>query len=272
MDRVNSLVVTHVLGLLVVDELQNLTVRKSRGREDVLNYFQELLNVLKVPLVVMGTPKVQSLFDAELRHTRRLSIDGSAFWMPLERIPAYDLLVEQLWELLVLREAGELSEDMRRVIFEETQGIRSLIADMLLVAQLRALHMNRETITPDFFRETARSEFAMVQRFIKALRTKDPRRITRFEDLSDYRLDEVVDRTNKAMWGAADEGASVAKQTNSFVDQAIEKVALVIGGGSERAREWVMKALEEGTPKTAAALTSAAIRLYTFARPAASPA
>lgn len=272
MDRVNSLVVTHVLGLLVVDELQNLTVRKSQGREDVLNFFQELLNALKVPLIVMGTPKVQSLFDSELRHTRRLAVDGSALWMPLKRGSTYDVLVEQLWELLVLRDAGELSEDMRDVIFDETQGIRALIADMLLVAQLRALHIGRESITPDFLRETARSEFTMVQRFIKALRTKDPRQITRYEDLSQYRLDEVVKRTNEATWSAAEEGAGAAKQTNSFVDHAVEKVALVIGGGPDRARSWVMKALEEGTPKTAAALTSAAIRLYTTSESAASPA
>lgn len=265
-EKLTSLVVTHTLGALVMDEIQNLSVRKSLGQEEVLNFFQELLNTLRVPIVLMGTPKSRVLFDSQLRHTRRLGTDGSANWAPLELGTTFDVLIEQLWDLLLLREAGELSEAMKGVIYEETQGIRALMADMLLVTQLHALYLGNETITPDFFRNTVRSEFSMVQPFVKALRTKNPEKLTKYEDLCDYKLDELIERTNASLAAAARKGATAPPASASYVDRAISNVTQVIPGGSEHARKWVATALEGGAITSAAALTKAAIQAYVEAQ------
>lgn len=52
--QVNHLAMTYCLGLLVLDELQNLSVKKSGGREEMLNWFQELVNELRLPVVLLG--------------------------------------------------------------------------------------------------------------------------------------------------------------------------------------------------------------------------
>lgn len=272
LDKVRALVVTHSLGVLVIDEIQNLSVRKSLGREEVLNYFQELLNTLQVPVVLMGTPKARKMFDVQLRHNRRLGTHGMSHWAPLEYGSTFDVLIEQLWELLLLRDAGELGDDMKQVIYDETQGVRALMADMLLVTQLHALYLGKEAITPEFFRNTVRSEFMMVQPFVKALRKKDPLELTKYEDLCEYSLDELIERTNSSLSAAARDGAKALPASASYVDRAIASVSKVIPGGPEHARHWVAKALEGGATTSAAALTNAAVKAYVTAQNTTAPA
>lgn len=271
LDKVRALVVTHALGLLVIDEIQNLSVRKSIGREEVLNYFQELLNTLQVPVVLMGTPKARKMFEVQLRHNRRLGTHGTSHWAPLELGSTFDVLIEQLWQLLLLRDAGEISAEMKEVIYDETQGVRALMADMLLVTQLHALYLGKESITPEFFRNTARSEFRMVQPFIKALRKKEPQELTQYEDLCDYDLDELIERTQSSLSAAARSAASAPPATASYVDRAIASTSKVIPGGIEHARHWVTKALEEGVYTSAAALTTAAVKAYAKAQNSTGP-
>lgn len=117
MARVMRLARAHCPGLLVVGELQNVSVR-----EELLNWFQERINELKLPVFILGTVKEREVWQLDVRHTRRVGVMGSATWRPLARSPEFDLLIEQLWSYQWLREPGELTEEFRAAVYDETQG------------------------------------------------------------------------------------------------------------------------------------------------------
>lgn len=259
--RVNHLAVAHHLGILVIDELQNLSVKKSGGREEMLNWFQELVNQIRLPVFVLGTYKARKVLQLDLRHARRLSVVGSEVWDPLKRGPDFDQLVSNLWRYLLLREPGELSEDMRIAIHEETQGIRAFIVDMFVVAQLHALGKGQETMTPELFRTVAREEFAAVQPMLHALRSKDPNRIGRFEDLLSYQVDEYIERARNLITAGSGETAAAADPGASILGRACVAVASYTGLTAPEAKKLVLKVMD-GSHGSARALTRAAIARY----------
>lgn len=57
----------HHLGLLVVDELQDLSTAKSGGAEKVLNFFSKLVSTLGLPVIRIGTNKARAILQGDFR-------------------------------------------------------------------------------------------------------------------------------------------------------------------------------------------------------------
>ena len=75
---------THQIGLIVVDEIQYLNVAKSGGEEEFLNFLVRLVNIIGVPVVLVGTCEAERLFSRAFREARRGSGQGDLFWEPLK--------------------------------------------------------------------------------------------------------------------------------------------------------------------------------------------
>lgn len=260
--KVASLAATHCLGVLVIDEIQNISIKRSGGREEVLNWVQELVNELRLPVILMGTPKACSLFGLQIRHARRAGTAGSDFWAPLELGSEFDLLLGQLWDALVLQEAGPLTEEMRGTVHECTQGIKGFMADMLLVTQLHALRTDQETITPEMFRHVADTEFGHVKRFVAALRSKEPRRLAKYEDICEYNVDEVIERTQSALGSAVAEGIRAAKTSEPYLNKAIRNLLSTLPIDEQTAQDLVLEVAATEGVTSVRMLTKTAIRLY----------
>ncbi|MDM0068785.1 TniB family NTP-binding protein [Variovorax sp. J31P207] len=260
MNQVKQLARAHCLGLLVLDELQNVSVRKSGGREELLNWYQELVNELKLPLLVLGTFKARAVLQLDARHSRRAGILGGATWRPLTRGAEFDLLVETLWSFQWLREPGELTVEFRDVIFEETQGVVAFIVDMFLVSQLQALSQGKETLTPELFRTIARTEFEILQPLLNALRSKQPNRIAKFEDVDSYDIDEIIQK-QQLLIPKGEVSKPEAKPGTSLVARAAAHVRSAIGLSEADARRLVESVLT-ATHKTHVKLTEDALAAY----------
>ncbi len=76
MPRMAQLAMNHSLGLLVIDEIQHLSLAKSGGSEKMLNFFVNLVNTIGVPVVLIGTMKALSVLQSEFRQARRGSGQG----------------------------------------------------------------------------------------------------------------------------------------------------------------------------------------------------
>lgn len=260
MSLVKQLARAHFLGVLVLDELQNVSVRKSGGREELLNWFQELVNELKLPLVVLGTMKARAVLQLDARHSRRAGVMGGATWRPLTRGPEFELLVETLWSYQWLRRPGELDEKFKAAIFEETQGVVAFIVDMFLVCQLHALSHGKETLTPEMFHRVARTEFEFLQPLLNALRSKSPNRLAKFEDMEGYDIDDLIEQHQRFLTQAAP-AASDGRQAPSLVARVAAMVRSSLGLSETEARSLVESVqTPEHTSQTA--LTQAALAAW----------
>ncbi|NLA83934.1 MAG: ATP-binding protein, partial [Clostridiales bacterium] len=85
MTVMNQVVRNCALGILVIDEIQHLSMAKSGGSEKMLNFFVNLVNNVGVPVVLVGTPKAVKVLQGDFRKARRGSgLDGD---MVCDKIP-----------------------------------------------------------------------------------------------------------------------------------------------------------------------------------------
>jgi hypothetical protein len=258
--RVYQLAATHCLGLLLIDELQNLSVRHSGGRELLLNWFQELVNEVRLPVVLLGTFKAKDILEHDVRHSRRSTQTGSAAWTPMKFDAEFQTLVRSVWKFQWLKEASPLTEELLQTVFEETQGIYAFVVDMFLVVQLRAIRQKEEVITPELFRHVARNEFRPVQPFLKALRSKDPNRLRRFQDALDYEVEEFIQQ-ELTLISQSIGPMEAESEAVSVLARAVANVRSVIGVEETEARALVERVIG-GTRQTAQAVTRAALDEY----------
>lgn len=252
-----QLAVAHCLGLLVIDELQNLSVKHSGGREAMLNWYQELVNEVRLPVLVLGTFKAKGILGHDVRHSRRSTQVGSTAWAPMTFDTEFRALVKGLWRYQWLQGRAEPSEELMHTVYEETQGIYAFVVDMFLVSQLRAIRQKSETVSPELFRQVARNEFLPVQPFLNALRSKDPNRLRRFEDAVDYQVDQFIQQELTLI---SQRVGSLEAETEavSVMARAIANVRSVTGLEEPDARVFVERVMG-GARQTVQGVTRAAL-------------
>jgi hypothetical protein len=152
---------THSLGLLVLDEIQNLAAVSSGGAERLLNFIVELVNTVGVPTVLVGTNQAyhKGIFSM-FRMIRRASGMGDKVWEPM-RFAAkgsdptkpdgpidgtWATFTEALWRLQFLTEKVELSHSMSKALHDASQGITFFAVKIFFLAQIRAIQVAGATI------------------------------------------------------------------------------------------------------------------------------
>ena len=127
----------HGLGLLVIDELQNLSVAKSGGAEKMMNTFKLLRDVMKVPVLSIGTPEAVTILSGDLQVARR-----NAGLEPMERMKLDDefrLFCSSLFEAQFTEAPMLLDDEVVARLYWFSQGIADVVVQVFASAQRSAL-------------------------------------------------------------------------------------------------------------------------------------
>lgn len=171
------------LGVLVVDELQRLSVAKSGGAQKMLEFFTDLVNKMGIPVILIGTYKTYSLFTEEFRLARRGTGQGDMQWEPIKEDETWQLFLQSLWQYQYVRKESPLTPEVSHTLYELTQGIPDLAVKMFRLAQMRAIGRDIEAVTPTVLRSIARDSFHVVAPMLDALRRKDFGFLMKVDDL-----------------------------------------------------------------------------------------
>lgn len=182
----------HRLGVLVVDEIQNLSEAKSGGSARMLNFFVQLVNTIGMPVVLIGTPKAQHLLTKEFRQARRSTGQGDPVWNNLPETEVWQLFVESLWRYQYLRQPSELTRELSHTLYDETQGIIDFAVKIFMLAQIRAIVSGQETLTPAIIRSVAAESLRLAAPALTALRRGDRFALQQFEDLYPIELETYI--------------------------------------------------------------------------------
>lgn len=85
----------HCLGIIVIDEIQDLSEARSGGDITMVNFFVHLENALGVPFALIGTQDAIPLLSAQFRQARRVSEQGYIIW---DRMSEVEPEIEELEE------------------------------------------------------------------------------------------------------------------------------------------------------------------------------
>lgn len=192
--EVASVALTYNLGLLVIDEIQNVSVKRNGGREVMLNFFQNLANDLRLPILLIGTMKAIAMLEESFRTARRAAAIGSMQWSLMPCDAQWHALMKTMWKFQWVQNPVPFSEAISISLHKASAGVIALATTMFALAQLRAMRDRTECVDAPLLDRVAADEFLPLKPLLEALRSGDLRRIAKYEDMMPSEMWEQLRR------------------------------------------------------------------------------
>lgn len=188
----------HAIGLLIIDEIQSLSKQKSGGQEQMLQWFTELVNNIKLPVVLIGTPRADQILNSAFWQMRRNAGQGEGTWTRMQQDAEWDRFLRSLWRYQFVRHPSELVEttnihgqtvktipqDLNDMLYNESQGIADFAVKMFMIAQERAINSNLERLTPELIEVVAKDAFGKARVILQGIRNNDSSILAKVDDIS----------------------------------------------------------------------------------------
>ncbi len=193
------------LGLLIIDEIQHLSMAKSGGSDKMLNFFTTMVNVVNIPLIMVGTMKARSILQSDFRIARRgLGTSGNLVWERMKKDENWDLMVEAIWEYQWTKKPTQLDQQYTDLLYDLSQGVIDIAIKIYCMAQVKAISTGIEEITLQLIKQVAEENLKMIQPMLDALKSGDYKKIAIYEDICTVDLEKFlssqkndIDFTNK---------------------------------------------------------------------------
>lgn len=174
----------HCIGALIIDEIQHLLTTRDKGSEKMMNFFVTLINEIGIPVMLIGTMKAKKVLQQDFRQARRGSGHGDMVWEQMKFDDDWDMFIEGMWEYQWTSNKTTLTEELKRTIYEESQGIVDIAIKLFSLAQSRAIETGNEVITSAAIRQVSREDLKLVQPMLNALKDGLKSEIIQYEDIT----------------------------------------------------------------------------------------
>lgn len=211
----------HCVGLLVVDEIQNLE-NSPKNRQSLMSLLVSASNELGVPILFIGTNKARRILSLDFRQARRSIGQGFAHWDALRKgTPGnpdeWDDFISILWRFQWIRNPVQESPFLTDLLYHHSQGIIDIAIKLFAACQVRAMLDGSETITGQLIADVAKRELAMVEPMIDALRRNDVLALQACDDIAPLNLEHLLKNVQHSYAGRKVSGALIRPDNELFV-------------------------------------------------------
>ncbi|MBP1763250.1 MAG: TniB protein [Firmicutes bacterium] len=222
----------HSLGILVVDEIQNLNVAKSGGAIKMLNYFTQLIESIGLPVLLIGTPEAAKILQQKFRQQRRMLGQGNFTWNPLAKGEEWDKFVEALMKYQWTEEIVPYSEEISQTLHDRSMGILDVAVKMYQLAQWRVNKRNNKNkeclLSSAVINEVADDCYKEFEKIRKAMKKNDLVELSKHGDIIDaYRMIFEKEGLTTAEEPIAEEDTST-RQVPVSQEKQVHKLAEVL--------------------------------------------
>lgn len=154
--KVSQLVQSLYLGIIVIDDIQNLCSTKRPVSDELLSFMVSMANNLKIPVVMVGSPKILDLLQREFQQAKRASGEGEIRMnlMPQDS-PEWNRFMKILWRYQYTVRRVNFTEKMEKAFFEESVGNPFVAATLYKLVQDDAIISTKESFTAADVRRVA---------------------------------------------------------------------------------------------------------------------
>lgn len=143
--KVKIACITHRIGIIVIDEIQNavVTAKKNNQIRPLIKFLVELTNESCVSVCFSGTMLAEQIFDAEdhlKRRTRGYRL------LPMKPDITYQKFIKSIWAYQFTLKECVLNEKIANLIYDYSGGVPSYIMKIFLEAQAHAILVGKELI------------------------------------------------------------------------------------------------------------------------------
>lgn len=185
--QVKILCMTHHVGLILIDEIQNavVTARKNKQMKPLIRFLVELTNDTSTGIYFVGTPLAEELFISEehlKRRTRGVRL------LPMKPDGAYREFLERIWKYQFTPETAPLTDKLANKLYDYSGGIPAYVMKIFQETQAQAL-----------LRGLGRIDEKTMQRAIDILAIRVPKVYAGGTYISDFEVAETVRIPDQAM-------------------------------------------------------------------------
>lgn len=193
------------LGLLVLDELQNLfkiatkasrtaaSARQTGQRpelrivdDEVLKFLLTLTNFAKIPTLYCSTPDGMAALNTRMSTAQRMLTAGF-HTIPHALSADDDFYRKRLFPVLCryqwLPEKLAATDELRRLLFDLSAGVPRMALMVWFHASRRAIQRNARGLSLEDFQHAGMHAMGPLRPAVAALLSDDPRRLQQYEDL-----------------------------------------------------------------------------------------
>lgn len=176
---------TYNVGLLAIDEVQNLRNGNPEYAKRVLSLFSEIIEVVGISLLAIATPALIPVLKT-VRDVRKMGSIGTKRIAPMTlKGGQWDLFCEVYWEYTYLEKKVKLTPKIKKVWFELSGGNSSFAALLFYFAQRDELG-EQEYLDEDSFRRAFKNNMEFLAPAVSALLSNDRAKQEEiFDDLYD---------------------------------------------------------------------------------------
>jgi len=197
--HMNHVAKVHAIGVLVIDEIQHLLGTGS-GSEQMMNFFVSLINNVGIPSVFIGTMRAREILQRDLRQARRSSGLGDVVWENFrEDDDEWEAIVETLWKNQLTKKYVSLSPDIKKVLYNESQGVIDILVKLFWLSQCRAMETGLEKINARVIREVSNDDLKLIKPFTNALKSKDRKKIMKYDDISPIDINAYLQKDKSSI-------------------------------------------------------------------------
>ena len=179
--QVKILCLTHHVGLILIDEIQNavVTARKNKQVKPLIKFLVELCNDTCTSVFFVGTPDAEALFVSQehlKRRTRGIRL------LPFKPDGMYRAFLKQLWPYQLTPTSAPLTDQLANKLYDISGGIPAYIVKIFQESQAQALLQGRSAI-----------DVKAIQRAIDILAIKVPKTFSGGTHISDFSFAPIAD-------------------------------------------------------------------------------
>lgn len=190
------------LGAIVIDELQNINLKKGANKEEFLAMISNFRDDLGVPIILIGTTVAKNiLFENKNISVQRRFCEGGFFELEPPQSAADEAWYEfckKMWRCQWVKDPIEFSDEMCELLYDLTQGITGILLTLFINCQMTAIG-GQELIDTTLVEYVYQEQMKPLHAALDALRSKDPEQIARFDDLYFSAANEVANFADSRM-------------------------------------------------------------------------
>jgi hypothetical protein len=172
------------LGLVVIDDVQNLRAAKGTTAEFLLNLFSEIVERLGISLFLMSTPAIDNVLINIVRNTRKSASSGCVPMLPMAKgSVVWEDFTETYWDYTYVKKKKRLTDDIRNAWWDASAGDTAFAVLAFIMTQQNAIGGEIEEVNEQGFQRTMATSMAVLQPAIAALRSRKKIALQRFDDL-----------------------------------------------------------------------------------------
>ncbi|RXE96010.1 ATP-binding protein [Pseudoalteromonas phenolica O-BC30] len=131
------------LGMLIFDEVQNIAFASAGDKTKIFRLMNDMTNIAKIPVINIGTTKAIKTFETEFSNIRRLGLPVDLVNFKADE-EDWQLLVEYAWSYQLVSAPLELTNEIRKVIYDFTQGVPYCLFYLISQANISAIRNEKK--------------------------------------------------------------------------------------------------------------------------------